>query len=541
VTLTGTGSDPDGDTLATYLWRQTNGPPVTLTGAGTAQASLWMPARAKPILQHGSQLGVQLAASAIDPDGDPLSYSRAGNYTSGGPVQVDGASSSTATFTPLGPGRMTFALTVSDGRGGYGSQAGTLRVNMPPGGSAGSDFVVQTNMTVKLVGTAWDQDHDNLTYGWTRTGGTGPAVILEDGTTLTPSFFATQAGSLEFTLTIRDGFGGVCSSSVTVVVKDRVANQPPSVCAGPSRAVLTGVRVALNATAIDPDQDVLRYTWTLRSGPASAVALESPSAAQTGFTPWADGAYVLGVTADDGLGCLTESTVILVAGGPRSNVPPEVGAGCSRRVAVGTVVTLTATAVDLEGNPISYVWYRDGGTGPAVTLTGSHTGRASFPATQPGTYTFTVRAADSFGSNWSSVAAPDSGTTYAWVQTAGLPVWLSSQCTSVVTFEAPDSRDGLEHLVAFELTVHDGWTRSEPAIVALRVLPPPAESFVLDLRNGLNLIALPVEPMVAGRPARLDDLLTFCGGGFGTEVGQARSVRCRLRRQAPTWSRRDWV
>jgi len=74
-----------------------------------------------------------------------------------------------------------------------------------------------------------DPDSDPLNYSWTQTA--GPAVTLNDANTALPHFiapFVNAAGAtLQFQLTVDDGFGGTNSATTTVTVND--INTPPNV------------------------------------------------------------------------------------------------------------------------------------------------------------------------------------------------------------------------------------------------------------------------------------------------------------------------
>ena len=61
---------------------------------------------------------------------------------------------------------------------------------------------------------------------------------------------------------------------------------------------------------------------------------------------------------------------------------------------------------------------------------------------------------------------------YAWKQTAGVPVTLSGETTTAPTFTAPAVRTDL----VFSLTVNDGVADSAPDTVTVRVRPPPRPS-----------------------------------------------------------------
>ena len=163
VTLSAAASsDPDSGQTLTYLWTQTGGPGVTLSGTATAS-----PAFTAPVLAIG-------AAAAV----------------------------------------LTFTLTVSDGTD---SATDTVAVtvladaNTLPTADAGPDQTADSGGTVTLDGTASSANDptQTATFQWSQTA--GPGVSLSGAATGRPSFTAPvlTAGEadllLEFALAVSDG------------------------------------------------------------------------------------------------------------------------------------------------------------------------------------------------------------------------------------------------------------------------------------------------------------------------------------------------
>ena len=168
VTVTGTGSDPDGDTLS-FSWKQSFGPTVTIVNAGTASMSFTAP-----------------------------------------PVTADTS--------------LRFLLTVSDGRGGTASNEVGVRVlasvNRAPIADAGIDQTVSRGQTVYLNGSGSDPDGNTLRFGWTQR--SGPVVTLSNAGTATASFIAPKVSvttTLIFRLTVTDSAGLQGTDDVRVFVK----------------------------------------------------------------------------------------------------------------------------------------------------------------------------------------------------------------------------------------------------------------------------------------------------------------------------------
>jgi len=179
VTLNGSGTDPNGDTL-TYSWTQQSGTNVTLSDASVAAPTFDAPD--VTAVNAPETLSFRLTVS-------------------------DGSLSSSATVN----------ITVNDA--GQGA-------NSPPIADAGPDQDVAELVTVNLDGTgSSDPDGDTLAYSWTQT--VGPNVTLTGGSTAQPNFPAPDvaAGSpvtFAFELTVDDGTDSAMDT-VEVTVSEGLA------------------------------------------------------------------------------------------------------------------------------------------------------------------------------------------------------------------------------------------------------------------------------------------------------------------------------
>ena len=195
VTMNGSGTDPDGDTL-TYSWTQQSGTGVTLSSATVAAPTFDAP-----------------DVTAVNTP-DVLTFQLTVN---------DGSLSNSATVN----------ITVND--------AG-LGINSPPTADAGPDQAVVELTTVDLAGSGSDPDPaDTVTFSWTQIA--GPGVALTGGNTAQPSFTspdvpAGNATVLTFELTVDDGTDNATDtvnisvsetlSAVTVAGKLRYEFVPPN-------------------------------------------------------------------------------------------------------------------------------------------------------------------------------------------------------------------------------------------------------------------------------------------------------------------------
>jgi hypothetical protein len=294
VTLNGSGSDPEGQTLR-YLWRQTSGTAVQLSNSTVARPTFTAPA-----------------------------------VTSGSTT-------------------LAFSLTVTDPQNASASDTCQVVVNaattnQPPVANAGSDQTVAARATVTLNGSGSDPEGQTLRYQWRQTGGT--AVQLSNSTVARPTFTAPAVTSgsttLAFSLTVTDPQNASASDTCQVVVNAATINQPPVAEAGPNQIVLANNQVTLNGSgSSDPEKQALTYRWVQKSGPA--VNLQNASTARPGFTAPRVTSYVqtlgfeLRVTDPKGLSsadtCLvmvvrrrgdatTDEPQLSISDSSRTNLPP---------------------------------------------------------------------------------------------------------------------------------------------------------------------------------------------------------------------------
>ncbi len=472
VTLDGTGSaDPNGDTI-TYAWSQTQGPTVTLSSSTSVSPTFDAP------LINSTQ--------AI------LTFSLTVN---------DGAADSTPD---------TVDITVSN-------------VNTPPTANAGADQTVDEGDNVTLDGSATDPDTDDtITYAWSQT--QGPRVTLSSSTSVSPTFDAPLINStqaiLTFSLTVNDGAADSTPDTVDITVSN--VNTPPTANAGADQTVDEGTTdIQLNGSATDPDtDDTITYAWSQTQGPRVTLS-SSTSVSPTFDAPLINSTQAIltfSLTVNDGAADSTPDTVDITVS--NVNTPPTANAGADQTVDEGTTdIQLNGSATDPDtDDTITYLWSQT--QGPRVTLSSSTSVSPTFDAplinsTQAIlTFSLTVNdgAADSTPDTVditvSNVNTPptanagadqtvDEGTTdiqlngsatdpdtddtitYAWSQTQGPRVTLSSSTSVSPTFDAP-LINSTQAILTFSLTVNDGAADSTPDTVDITVsnvnTPPTANA-----------------------------------------------------------------
>ncbi|MFC1635665.1 right-handed parallel beta-helix repeat-containing protein [Planctomycetota bacterium] len=124
----------------------------------------------------------------------------------------------------------------------------------------------------------------------------GPAVDLDNPTSMHPTFMPEVEGEYQFELIVIDGEHFSEPDSVMVLV----GNEPPVADAGPDKVVPIEGGVNLDGTgSYDPDAiDELTYTWSQLEGPQ--VVLQNADSATPSFESDQEGLYVFQLVVSDG-------------------------------------------------------------------------------------------------------------------------------------------------------------------------------------------------------------------------------------------------
>ena len=470
---------------------------------------------------------VTLTGSGSDPEGQPLTFS----WNQGGSeqkVELQNPTTATTTFTAPVPAAaadtasLTFTLIVSDG-GRSSAPVNVVvtvnAVNDAPVAVVGDAQTVDAGATVTLDGSGSSDQEGAITYLWEQV--SGSTVLLTSINTATTTFTApgpTNDVNFQFRLTVTDEDDVSDSDTVTVTVRT-TANEFPIANPGPAQYVQEGAVVNLDGSgSSDPENQTLTYGWTVSANAvAPDVTLIGENTATPSFTAptglSADVMYVLELTVADPSGReATANAFVTVVAGP--NTAPVANAGARQTVLPGATVRLNGFgSSDPERNRLTYAWSQTGGT--TVNLSNVTVGSPTFTAPMvsvDSTFTFGLTVNDgSLDSTQAStvvsvepngapialvgddrtedkgvlVTLDGSGSsdpegerlTFAWTQTSGAIVTLSRPTRSSPTFTTPASL-AMDEVFVFSLTVTD--TVGQEATDTVTITVPASDAPIAD-------------------------------------------------------------
>jgi hypothetical protein len=406
VTLVGVGVDPDDDTLI-FEWVQTDGEPVSLSSYNVAEPTFMAPdvvngqikvltftltvtdplglsssdtvevvvnpVNHNPMVSAGkdqvtfkSVNVVTLVSSALDPDGDALTYSW--TQVAGQPLELSATHGKYLTILPMyidysQTNPLTFQLTVEDGFGGSASDTVSvyplsgLLSNRLISIEAGPMQTVKEGQLVTLSATGQTANGQPISYSWVQLIGTGVALNSYSGSSV--QFTAPQLPDetemiLSFQVT---GYSqGNGWANALALVKVIPANAAPIADAGPDQSVSENVIVKLIGTGTDPDGDKLRYSWTQKSGMKTDL-YEQATFSVYFFTPnisTPSETLTFELTVTDSQGNSDKDDVDITIS--TVNLPPRASAGPDRKVIGSSNVSITGLGTDPENGPITYSW-----------------------------------------------------------------------------------------------------------------------------------------------------------------------------------------
>ncbi|WP_255906687.1 tandem-95 repeat protein, partial [Priestia aryabhattai] len=284
---------------------------------------------------------------AVDPDGDPLTFSlRTAPGNGVAVVNGDGTFSYQPNLNFNGTDQ--FTVLVSDGQGGTAVSTVTVIVTPVNDAPTVPNYTFSTQEDSPVVGAVvgTDVDGNSLSYQLQNRPTNGIAVVNANGT------FSYQPnlnfnGSDQFTVLVSDGQGGTAVSIVTINVIP--VNDPP-ITSNVSFTIAEDSTLINRIVAVDPDGDPL--TFSLQTAPGNGVAVVNGDGTFS-YQPNLNfnGTDQFTVLVSDGQGgtAVSTVTVIVTPVNDAPTVPNYTFSTQEDSPVVGAVV-----GTDVDGNPLSY-------------------------------------------------------------------------------------------------------------------------------------------------------------------------------------------
>ncbi|MED4212968.1 Ig-like domain-containing protein, partial [Priestia megaterium] len=326
---------------------------------------------------------------AVDPDGDPLTFSLQAAPGNGvAVVNADGTFSYQPNLNFNGTDQ--FTVLVSDGQGGTAVSTVTVIVTPVNDAPTVPNYTFSTQEDSPVVGAVVgiDVDGNPLSYQLQNPPTNGVAVVNPDGIfSYQPN--ANFNGTDQFTVLVSDGQGGTAVSTVSINVLP--LNDPP-ITSNLNFTINEDTTLVNQIIAVDPDGDSL--TFNLQNSPTHGVVSVNPDGTfsyvpNLNFT----GTDLFTVQVSDGQGGIAVSTVTITIS-PINDTPTVPNYTFSTQEDSSLIGAIIAT--DVDGNPLSYQLQNPPTNGVAVVNpdgTFSYQPNANFN----GTDQFTILVLDGQG------------------------------------------------------------------------------------------------------------------------------------------------
>ena len=474
LNLIGTASDLDG-TVASYIWTEISGPPVTMTNVNSPTLTLTNITSGT----YSFQLFVHDNSGGFNVD-EVKVYATAGGVTVSREFDVNmtwawnkqggawndfltsggGTVGNSATLFDNRNIPSTISLSVSapfqDGANNHGVTPGlypnnvmqyylrstTTKVGSLKLSGLNLNSVYDVSMLSSNVDSWYPSDTRITVAGQSATvNARGNANQLANFQSIAPN----AAG--EITITVAPATTNSANVGVlnALIIKERPvvggSNAPPVANAGPDQQIVLPVgQLQLFGTATDADGTIASLLWTEISGPT--VTMTSTTTSTLTLTNILAGTYIFQLSVQDNGGAVTNDQVTVTVT-PVINVAPVVNAGADQLLTLPiSQVQLTGTATDSDGTIASLLWTEI--SGPTVTMTNTTTLTLALTNLLTGTYVFQLSAKDNGGTvandQVTVMVAPavitgtrefDINVTWAWNKQGSLP-WNDFVTTNVV-------------------------------------------------------------------------------------------------------------
>ncbi len=365
-----------------------------------------------PIANAGSNINITLPTNSVtlsgsgsDPDGTIASY----RWTKiSGPSQynITSFNKSQTTIYNLVQGVYTFELRVTDNLGATGRDTIQITVNaaapnQSPTANAGPDINITLPVnSVTLNGSGNDPDGTIASYQWTKVSGPSQYIIVSSSKAKTTINNLVQ-GVYKFELKVTDDSSatGKDTIQVTVNAAAQPQNQPPTANAGSNINITLPLdSVTVNGSGKDQDGTIASYQWTKISGPSS-YNIVSPSKAKTIINSLVKGTYKFELKVTDNTGATGTDTiqVIVNTAVQTENQAPVANAGDDINITLpANSAILSGSGVDSDGTIASYHWAEVSGPS-GFTMPSSNDAQITVSDLVAGEYEFELKVTDNLG------------------------------------------------------------------------------------------------------------------------------------------------
>jgi hypothetical protein len=292
---------------------------------------------------------VTLSGSGSDPDGSIASY--AWSKVSGGAATINSPSAASTTVSGLAQGSYIFRLTVTDNAGATAFDDVLVTVNGSTGSSSRIEAenwsamsgVLTENCAEGTLDVGWIDNADWMEYSVNVPAAGSYAINFRIATPYTGAQFQVKnsGGSVLATVNVptTGGFQSWQTTTATInlaagtqtirlqstsgagwninwleIAGASAANQSPSANAGADKTItLPANSVTLSGSGSDPDGSIASYAWSKVSG--GAATINSPSAASTTISGLAQGSYIFRLTVTDNAGATAFDDVLVTVNG----------------------------------------------------------------------------------------------------------------------------------------------------------------------------------------------------------------------------------
>ncbi len=379
------------------------------------------PENQPPVARPGDNISIQLPEDSVtldgstssDPDGTIKTY--LWEQESEQEANIGNPNESVTVVSGLTEGSYTFKLTVTDNDGASDSETLTVTVLLPP--NEPPVAVAAANPTTVVLSAngegisllsgdeSSDSDGEIKSFEWSLSTGPANGAAIKDSDKVQTQVAFSKPGTYIFKLEVKDDDGATSSTAVIVTVVRE--NLPPVAKASAEPAELILVSGGQQTSKLNGNDSsdqggvIIKYEWTIASGPTGGAILASQDKPETVATFSVPGTYEFKlVVADDQE--LEGSTLVTVKVIEEANEGPVAVAKAnpaSLKISPGQTVTAQldgSGSSDPDGNIKSFHWKLTGNIS-GVQIDSQDTAKTSVQFSQPGNFSFLLTVTDDAG------------------------------------------------------------------------------------------------------------------------------------------------